>query len=51
MNLVGSENEFIICERHANKKAKPKHRASPRHVERLTMIIGHDIWSYSALDI
>ena len=55
MNLVESEDEFIIFERYADKEAEQRHLASPRCVECLTvikgMIIGHDSRSYNVIDI
>ena len=55
MNLVESEDEFIIFERYADKEAEQRHLASPRCVECLTVIkgriIGHDSRSYKVLDI
>ena len=55
MNLVESEDEFIIFERYADKEAEQRHLDSPRCVECLTvikgMIIGHDSRSYKVVDI
>ena len=55
MNLVESEDEFIIFERYADKEAEQRHLDSPRCVECLTvikgMIIGHDSRSYNVVDI